>query len=370
MAMSSMEQRLDAIERYQHSVRQARLRDRWAQFTGRSASVLRYEAVAARLHIRQQIPTGYQMVPLHKIVGSVGRYREFTTGFFPRAEVMQDRWVAVDITMNSLAGLPPVELYQVGEGYFVIDGNHRISVARANGNQDIEAFVLECQTPVHLTLSDFAGEGWVAKAAYADFMIATQLDELRPTAQLTTSDGAHYATLLQHIAVHRYLANKPPRFAGDARGEMSWREAVASWYDNVYMPLVEAIRAHNLTRRFPKRTETDLYVAITQYREQVAERFELAPLSAAISVAVFAANHGDRLIDRAWLTLRDRIAAKARWYHVGVEMPAGMAAAEFAALRLRHDAGELSLIEAERRYGAQPCFGDALCEPHLSAQLA
>jgi hypothetical protein len=361
MAMGELELRLAAVERYYQSARQAEINDYWARFTGRSCSLLKYGEVAARLHIRQQIPVGHQMVALHHIVGSMGRYREFTSGFYPRSTVMQDRWVAVDVTMNSLRGLPPVELYKIGEAYFVVDGNHRISVARANGNKDIEAIVTEWQTNVPYTLEDFAAGKWLIKAAYSDFLAQSKLDQLRPGVTLHATDAKHYQTLLQHIEVHRYLANQNGRI-------LSWRAAVVSWYDTIYLPVVEALRTDNLRARFPKRTETDLYIAVTIFRERIASTYELAPLDAATAVRTFAANHSDRILDRLLLALRQSVVR--RWPLQPLKVPDGMSAQEFDALRLRHSAGELCLTEARGKEAQEAFFTEALREGNLSVQFS
>jgi hypothetical protein len=262
--------------------------------------------------------------------------------------------------MNSLRGLPPIELYKIGEGYFVIDGNHRISVARANGNKDIEAHVIERQTSVSFTLADFTGDKWLVKAAYGDFLAQTKLDQLRPQVELDVSNVEHYETLLQHIAVHHYLSNKP-RHNGAV---MSWEAAVTSWYDTIYTPIVEAIRSHKVQARFPKRTLTDLYIAITSYREQVAEEYGLAPLGAENAVRVFAANHGERILDRLLHSLRQSITPRWRWGEA--KRPAGMTLEEFATLRLRHAAGELSVTEARRMARQEGLFTEALCEMQFS----
>lgn len=359
MAMSELELRLEAVERYLHSARQAEIKDLWARITGKNCSLLKFEEVANRLHIRQQIPIGHQMVRLNQIVGSVGRYREFTKEFLPRATILQDRWVAVDVTLNSLQGLPPIDLYKIGGAYFVIDGNHRISVSRANGNKDIEARVIECQTGIPFTLKDFTSGKWRLKSAYEEFLTQTRLDQLRPGVKLDVTDADHFPTILQHIAVHHYLSNlsnRPQRTANGTWGEphLSWGDAVVSWVDTVYTPIVEAIRSHKIMAQFPKRTETDLYIAITQYRERVAEEYELAPLCAQTAVTVFAANHNELAIGRLFLAmcqLLDRsVGEKVRWVLGQVKLlPTGMTNEEFGALRLRHDAGELSLIEAGRK---------------------
>lgn len=362
MAISEVELRLDAVERYHQHARQAEWQEYWAHMTRSECSLLKYEEVANRLHIHQQIPLGHRMVLLRHIVGSVGRYREFTKNrFLPRATVLQDRWVAVDVTMNSFRGLPPVELYKIGEGYFVIDGNHRISVAFANGNKDIEAIVIECQTTMAFTLDDFKSGRWLLMAAGSDFQSQTHLDQLRPRHILAVSVAAHYQTLLDHIAVHHYLANQDRR-------SMSWPEAVVSWYETIYLPIVAAIRSHNLQAQFPKRTEADLYVWITQHRERVAEEYELAPLGAKAATAVFAAVHSERIVRRSLLAWQQRV--RWPWGFASSKWPPGMAKDEFCALRLRHDAGELSVTEAGRKQKQDPRFAERICEGQLGIQFS
>ncbi len=371
MGMTHHELRFEATDRYNKSARHAELLRYWTRFTGKRFDLLRYEEVASQLHIRQQIPLGFQMIQLDHIVGSVGRYREFTNKFLPRATVIQERWIMVDVTMNSLRGLPPIEVYKIGEGYFVVDGNHRISVARANGNKDIEAHVIECQTAVPITLADLKSNRWLLKAAQTEFLAQTQLNTLRPDHGIELTVPEHYQTLLHHISVHRYLYNQ---LNYNQWRPLSWEDAVVSWYDTIYMPIVLEMRARRLQSQFPQRTEAELYVQITQYRERVAEEYELAPLGAEIAVAVFAANHSERTIPRFLLTLRQSVRQRLRQHTQGTpvraKMPLGMTQDEFHALRLRHEAGELSIGEASRKQAQESHFFENMREDPFEAQFA
>lgn len=85
---------------------------------------------------------GIQEVPLDKIVGSVGRHYDFTGTFLPRAKHLRQRWQRISALVSSV-GAPPVVLLKVADAYFVLDGNHRTSVARAHGAPTIEAEVCE-----------------------------------------------------------------------------------------------------------------------------------------------------------------------------------------------------------------------------------
>lgn len=95
---------------------------------------------------------GLQTVALDQIVGSIGRSREFDRAFFPRQTHTMDRWLNLAKANYRAEALPPVDLVKVGDHYFVSDGNHRVSVARALGQEEIEAkvVVVEVVTAVSL----------------------------------------------------------------------------------------------------------------------------------------------------------------------------------------------------------------------------
>ncbi len=86
---------------------------------------------------------GLRNVEVSKIVGSVGRHEAFDQGFMPTKATLAERWKRVDRAFHGGVDLPAVRLYKLGESYFVEDGNHRVSVARYQGLQTIEADVTE-----------------------------------------------------------------------------------------------------------------------------------------------------------------------------------------------------------------------------------
>ena len=86
---------------------------------------------------------GRRVVEVSKIVGSVGRHREFGRDFMPAKGGMAERWKRVDRAFHRGVELPPVRLYNLGDAYFVEDGNHRVSVARYQGVEWIEAEVTQ-----------------------------------------------------------------------------------------------------------------------------------------------------------------------------------------------------------------------------------
>ena len=265
MSESSAVARSDAGKRYQIARRKAIFDELFSLVRGRSPELLSFEQVQTALQAWQQIEGRQpEVIPLDKIVGSVGRYRDFTREFLPKDSISESRWRAVDAAMHSPLGLPPIEVYQIGEIYFVKDGNHRVSVARANGFEDIEAYVTRVETPVTMT-SDTRPEDLALKAAYADFLRQTQLEALRPDAEVEVTEFYSYTELLEHIGVHRY-------YLGLAQQrEISWDEAVGSWYDHVYLPVTAAIWASDILAKFPGRTAADLYLWVARHREVLAQ---------------------------------------------------------------------------------------------------
>lgn len=81
-------------------------------------------------------------VPIEKIVGSEGRAQDFDKQFRPLVNHIRDRWIGVAIAYRRGKALPPVELIQVGDEYYVRDGHHRISVAKLFGQATIEAKII------------------------------------------------------------------------------------------------------------------------------------------------------------------------------------------------------------------------------------
>lgn len=354
----------DSLEKYRRYAGKGQIADLMAKMTGANVDLVSYDEVARRIKSRQQVEMGTQMVPLSQIVGSVGRYRDFTRTFLPRAGVNPERWARIDAVMHSLEGFPPIEVYQIGAVYFVRDGNHRVSVARANGLTHIEAYVTEIPTDVPLHMEDFERDRWLIKIERAEFLRETELETIRPDHNIELTEPGRYQILLRHIQVHQYFRNLDLARAG-AGDTLTWQEAVASWYDNIYLPVVDAIRSHELMASFPSRTEADLYLWIAFHREQLAKRYELAPLSPDAAVATFAEVYSDRPFEQAVRTLRFELHRALG----DLDKPLGMTHAEFAESRARYAAGErtLAAAEAESAERIEPALDDRDLPPVDSA---
>lgn len=113
----------------------------WAALTGQSRDLLNLAEVEANRAIGSRYSAGHQTVPLSQIRGSQGRCRDFDRDFYPVQGHLSSRWISVAMAWHLGIALPPVELVQLGEVYFVRDGHHRISVAKAFGQTEINAEV-------------------------------------------------------------------------------------------------------------------------------------------------------------------------------------------------------------------------------------
>lgn len=256
--------------------------------TQRSDELVPLQEVRSRLPIKGGRYRGLQYVPLSKIVGSEGRYADFDRHFLPRQGRSQQRWESIDMARYGGGALPPVDLYKIGDVYFVKDGNHRVSVARAHGLEEIDAYVTEYDVDVPLD-ERLSVRDLLLKEEYSDFLEWTQLHRLRPQQRIEFSALGGYLELIGHINTHRY-------YLSQERGEeVSAEEAVASWYDNVYMPLVEVIREHKILSQFPGRTEADLYLWIMQHRHALEQTFGFDPGAEAATLD-YAAQFGRRSI--------------------------------------------------------------------------
>jgi hypothetical protein len=232
--------------------------------SGQPTTLLSYDDVKAKLHIGGPIYRGVQTVRVDQIVGSLNRYHQFDRAFLPVEDQIASRWQNVDRAFYKDISLPPILLYKVGQVYFVVDGHHRVSVAREQGQEFIDAEVRECATKVNIT-PDLKPEDLVVLGEKVHFLERTRLDVLRPESRvrLTIPDG--FDRMAEHIAVHRYFMGL------DLKRDISEEEAITDWYDNVYLPIVKAIRQSKILKEFPGKTEGDLYLWVLDHQRYLSE---------------------------------------------------------------------------------------------------
>ena len=240
----------------------------WAGIRGESLDLMPYDEVSSKLRAVSQTNIGVQQVPLENIIGSVNRTSDFDRNFRPLSDGDRSRWANVKAAMTSpyTTGVPPVSLYKIGEAYFVLDGNHRISIAKEMGLDSIEAYVTEVKTKVPLS-SSFTLEELAEKAALADFLEDTHLDRILPGIDLSLKRIENYPLLVEHINVHQYYMGI------DQNREVSFDDAALDWYDHVYSPVVKIIEDSGLRYEFPDFTITDLYLWVLDRQQDLREEY-------------------------------------------------------------------------------------------------
>ena len=273
-----------------------------ASLTGKSADLLSFEEVRKKVRGVRGNRRVLKDVPLDSIVGSVGRYEDFTRDFLPRRDSDKERWARVELLANESTGLPPVELFQIGDAYFVNDGNHRVSVARQSGHTHIEAYVTDVHTRVPLS-PGIQAKDLILKSELADFLECTRLDFLRPGADITVTSPGAYADLMKHIEVHHYFMGL------DQKREIPFEEAVTHWYDTIFSPVIEVIRKGDILSEFPGRTHADLYLWILRHRAELekALNWEIRTETAAADFAAQRSREPDRVLTRFGKKFLERI---------------------------------------------------------------
>lgn len=253
-----------AVQDFKRARRRADLQELLGRLGGgRRGRLLSFEDVRKQIGRGSLLPRGLRDIPIDAIVGTVGRYEDFNRQFLPRQENQLGRWARVRMAVD-YAGLPPIEVYQVGEVYFVLDGHHRVSVAKQLGATSIEAYVTEIPARVKLT-PDMDANDIIVRAEQARFLEETRLDEIHPELDFKLT-LPRYNELLDHISVHRYFMGE------ELQREVGYEEAVEHWVAEVYMPALEAIRRLDLLRDFPNRTETDIYLWLMKHRAELTQQ--------------------------------------------------------------------------------------------------
>ncbi len=273
-----------------------------ARLTGRSTALLSYEDVRAKLHALESSGQVLREIPINAIVGSVGRYADFTRSFLPKRDTDRLRWTQVKAMADGLTGFPPIEVYQLGEVYFVRDGNHRVSVMQQTGATHIQAYVTEVRSDVPLE-PGIQPDDLILKGEYAGFLETTSLRALVPNTEISLTVPGKYRILLEHIEVHRF-------FMGiDQQRDIPYPEAVLHWYEYVYQPMVTAIQTSAILDDFPLRSDADLYLWVSEHRQALQDGLDVTipPSEAAADLASQFSPKPRRVISRLGARLYDWI---------------------------------------------------------------
>jgi hypothetical protein len=243
------------------------------------APLVSFNDMRTRLHLFQQTYAGLQTIDVDKIVGTVDRSKDFDRDFLPRSPQTRERWERLERAFPSL-GFPPISVYQVNGLYFVIDGNHRVALAKQKGAEFIDAEVTDVLTDIDIDENvDFERIVYLEKARR--FMQQSGLERSRPMARIEFSRPQGFVELLEVVKAHGY------DLMMERNEVLAPHEMAADWYDRVYLPAIEAIRWEKLLELEAGSTEGDLFLWVLQRRrkhdpQQGEQSFEDAAKQAAL----------------------------------------------------------------------------------------
>ncbi|MCC7022779.1 MAG: hypothetical protein IT338_08125 [Thermomicrobiales bacterium] len=282
------------------------LADLRAILSRRARDLIPYHEVRQRVSPDAESYRGLQTVRLSQIVGSMDRFQDFNREFFPRQRFSAGRWQNVDRAYYQDVMLPPIQLYKVGDVYFVKDGNHRVSVARERGQEYIDAEVIEGHIRAPMDANMLPNE-LLLQAEYAEFLRRTDLDRLHPEHDIRPSALGRYDEIWGQIQAHRDWLSAIRHEPVDIH------DAVSDWYAYIYCPIIEVARKEGLTDRFPQYTEADIYLWVMRHRLAIEQELghDIGPVPAAEAYAETAQPPGpvDRVAEalRGLLALPERI---------------------------------------------------------------
>ena len=220
--------------------------------------ILPFEEVVAALGRTSERQLGLQVVPLDAVVGTVDRTRDFDRQFRPTTGRVRARWERIAAATRGGESLPPIDVYRIGDLHFVRDGHHRVSVARALGRRDIDAYVTEVTTRVPVD-GDLRVSDLLLKDHERLFGERVPLPGAARE-RLRVSDPWDYSVLAEGVEAWGF------RVMQDRGAFMDREQVAAEWYEREYVPVVAMLRDCGL---IGPGTETDSYLRLS------AERYRL-----------------------------------------------------------------------------------------------
>lgn len=233
--------------------------------------LLSFEVEQARRGAYSRSDRGLRMVPVERVVGSVGRTDALDARFRYRRGVDPrgaDSRLSRVRQLFDAGRVPPVDLYRVGDDYFVVDGHHRLRIALERGQLEVEAHVVEY-------LPDRTDPADAVFHERRAFVRATGLREVRAT------EVGRYPRLLGRVQDHRHELARDHAARAHAltapfrlpiEDPLDLRTAARDWYEREFQPVAEVLRAERLPEQFPGKALGDLYGYVCDHRWYLSER--------------------------------------------------------------------------------------------------
>jgi hypothetical protein len=240
----------------------------------RTKELLSLGEAAQRLHPSARFHVGIRPIPLSQIIGSEGREGDFDRRFVPRRRASVARRRSLERAFPD-GDFPPIVVNRIGDAYFVVDGHHRISIARRLGMETIDADVTALTTRWQLDadadLDDLihAEQEWL-------FMRASGLEVARPEARIRFTLPIGYSELLEAVQAHGYSLLRQD---GTVR---SGPEVAANWYDRVYLATTASIRRGRIDGFCRDATDADRFLNVRRVLRELQLQSPRATLDDAV----------------------------------------------------------------------------------------
>ncbi|WP_320129151.1 transcriptional regulator [uncultured Sphaerochaeta sp.] len=251
---------MESSEDFEKARNRGRMQSLMSSLAWKNSDLLSLYAVTEMIKPKNETYLGMRTIPIANIIGSEGRYHDFSLAFYPKKELLRSRWQSIDRASKDYIILPPISVYKLGDWYFVRDGNHRVSVAKTQGVEFIDAEVVELDTEIPLEPGLTMRQLGKRVVEYERKRFIDQYNPVfLPMDEIVFSSPGSYPEMVNHILVHKYYINQ------DKEEEISFEEAALSWYNHVYQPIIEEIRQEKILSAFPGKTEADLYMWIVRH---------------------------------------------------------------------------------------------------------
>jgi hypothetical protein len=253
----------DDFQRVRRRQVMSRLARRLARDPGDVDVILPYDEVVAALGYLEEHYVGLQTVPLEAILGTVDRAKGFDRQFRPTTARVRARWERIANAVRRGEPMPPISLFRIGEVHFVRDGHHRVSVARALGRTDIDAYVVEVRTRVgadrNLTIDD------LPKKSHERVFHERVPLPTRARGRIRVSDAWNYSRLAESVEAWAF------RLMQDRAEFLDRATAARLWFDEEYLPVVEMLREADM---IGEGTDTDAYMRVANERYRLMRTHE------------------------------------------------------------------------------------------------
>jgi hypothetical protein len=230
-------------------------------------TLIDFSSIEQNLQHTHQRSRGIEAIPIDKIVGSLGRYNDFTDEFLPRKDRISAKYESVKEAVLAGKNLPPIKVYQIFDSYFVIDGHHRVTVAKKEQQATaIDAEVVE----IHFDFELSPNKKYQYNTEQAkDFLIRLEEDAFQNKTYLRNAllihpikvtDLTSFGKLYEEILDFRRNYNN---------GELAKKAIIYAsymWYEKRFLPAITIIVEEGILDHFPNRTYTDLYLWIEQHK--------------------------------------------------------------------------------------------------------